>query len=126
MSSNNRSVRAAGDGAWLGMKGRGFKARPSTYKLSAAPTRRARCRVCKGLVGKGELRLEACVFVMPGRRTVLVTHAACVNAAQAKDVMSVYRSVAQVPVGVGTDAACVDAARSQILRLLVCDDKTTS
>ena len=107
------------------MKGRGFKARPSTYKFSVAPTDRARCRVCKGMVAKGELRLEACVFVMPGRRTVMVTHATCVNAAQATDLMSVYRSVARVPVGVGADAARVDEARSRILRL-VCDDKTTS
>ena len=81
--------------------------------------KRARCRLCKGVVAKGELRLEACVFVMPGRRAVMVTHAACVNAAQAADLMSVYRSVARVPVGVGADAARVDEARSRILELSV-------
>ena len=38
--------------------GTGFKTQPSVYKLSVAPTGRALCRVCKQLVGKGELRLE--------------------------------------------------------------------
>lgn len=100
------------------MKKRGFKAQASTYKLSVAPTGRARCRVCNGCVLKGELRLEACVFVMPGRRTVMVTHAACVNVAQATDLMSVYRSVARVPIGEGADATLVDAARLRILGLV--------
>ena len=95
----------------------GFKARPSTYKLSVAPTGRARCRVCKGLVAKGELRLEACVFVMPGRRTVFVSHAVCVTAAQAKDLLSVYGNVGRVPVGTGVDAEGVDEARSRITRV---------
>ena len=102
-------------GARSGMKRPGgFKAQPTTYKFSVAPTGRARCRVCKGLVGKGVLRLEACVFVMPGRRTVLVTHTECVTGAQAKDLLGVYGTVARVPVGVGADTVCVDEARSRI------------
>ena len=98
-------------------RGGGFKARPTTYKLSVAPTGRARCRVCKGSIGKGVLRLEACVFVCPGRRTVLVTHAACVTAAQVKDLLSVYGSVGRVPVGAGVDAERVEEVRSRITRV---------
>ena len=99
--------------------GAGFKAQPSVYKLSVAPTGRARCRVCKQLVGKGELRLETGAFVMPGRRTVFVTHATCVTAAQARNVMSVYRSVERVPAGADADTGLVEAARARISGLLV-------
>ena len=103
-----------------GMKRRagGFRAQPSVYKLSVAPTGRARCRVCKQLIGKGELRLETCAFVMPGRRTVFVTHAACVTAAQARDVHRVYRAVERVPVDAGADAACVKEAQTRIASLM--------
>ena len=51
---------------------------------------------------------------MPGRRTVFVTHATCVTAAQARNVMSVYRSVERVPVGAGADTGLVEAARARI------------
>lgn len=127
MRSENTPLSASrshGPGAWglVGMKllrkpAAGFKAQPSTYKLSVAPTGRARCRVCKQLVGKGELRLETCAFVMPGRRTVFVTHATCVTAAQARDVMSVYRSAERVPVGVDADAVLVERACSSLVDL---------
>jgi len=82
-------------------KTKGFKARSSTHKWSVAPTGRARCRVCKEQIIRGALRLETCAFVMPGRRTVLVTHAMCVTAKQVADVMRVYKSVGRVPVGDG-------------------------
>ena len=96
----------------------GFKAQPSTQRLSVAPTGRAKCRVCKGLVAKGELRLETCAFVMPGRRTVLVTHALCVTAAQVRDMLSVYRSVERLPVEAGADAERVNEARSRMMGLM--------
>lgn len=99
----------------------GFKAQASVYKLSVAPTGRARCRVCKQLVGKGELRLETCAFVMPGRRTVFMTHATCVTAVQARDVLSVYGSVERVPVSADAAAGLVEleAARARISTLSV-------
>ena len=95
----------------------GFKAQPSVHRLSVAPTGRARCRVCKRPVGKGELRLETCAFVSPGRRTVFVTHAVCVTAAQARDVLSVYGSVERVPVTEGMDAEKTAGARKSLNRL---------
>ena len=100
--------------AWRMKRRTGFKAEPSVFRLSAAPTGRARCRVCKQLVGKGELRLETCAFVMPGRRTVFVTHATCVTVAQASDVLSVYGTVARVPVGAGVDPERVHEAQLRI------------
>ena len=102
----------------------GFKARASVQKWSVAPTGRARCRVCKGVISKGQLRLETCAFVMPGRRTVFMTHARCVTAAQVADMMRVYKSVDRVPVG---DGVChvqlsevltrTETVRSKILQL---------
>ena len=99
--------------------GSGFKAQASVYKLSVAPTGRARCCVCKRLVEKGELRLETCAFVMPGRRTVFVSHAMCVTAAQARDILRVYGAVERVPVSAQADAGLVEAARARISTLSV-------
>ena len=95
-----------------------FKAQPSTYRLSLAPTGRARCRGCKGQVAKGELRLETSAFVRPGRRTVFVRHAraTCVSVALARDVVAVYRSVERVPVGAGVDPAVAAETREMILQ----------
>lgn len=89
----------------------GFKAQSSVHKWSLAPTGRARCRVCKRQVAKGELRLETCAFVMPGRRTVLLTHARCVTAAQMAEIVRVYKSAGSVPVG---DGVC-DVELSEVL-----------
>ena len=96
----------------------GFRAQPSTHRLSVAPSGRAKCRVCKGLVAKGEVRLETCAFVCPGRRTVFMTHALCVTKAQVKDIMSVYGSVVRVPVEVGADAERVHEVQSRMAGLV--------
>ena len=95
-----------------------FKAQPSTYRLSLAPTGRARCRGCKGRVAKGELRLETIAFVRPGRRTVLVQHAraTCVSVALARDVLVVYGSVERVPVGADVDSAMLAEVREMLLK----------
>ena len=83
----------------------GFKAQPSRFRLSLAPTGRACCRGCKGRVAQGELRLETHAFVRPGHRTVFVHHAraACVSVALARNVLAVYGSMERVPVGAGVD-----------------------
>lgn len=62
------------------MRGRGFRQQPSTYKISAAPTGRARCRRCRRRIEKGAARVEICAFVRPGRRTLLLRCADCVDA----------------------------------------------
>ena len=95
----------------------GFRAQPSVYKLSVAPTGRARCRVCEGRVEKGTLRLEECAFVMPGRRTVFVTHASCVTAAIARGTVRVYGSAERIPVGAGVDVESVCEVRVRVTKL---------
>ena len=55
---------------------KGFKQKKSTYRISVAPSGRARCRRCRAVIAKGETRLEVCAFVRPGRYTLLALHCA--------------------------------------------------
>ena len=58
-------------------KSRGFKSKPNTYYVDAAPTSRAHCRVCKKSVMKGERRIVTNLFVRPGRWAKAVRHVRC-------------------------------------------------
>ena len=80
------------------MRGRGFEQRPSTYKISAAPTGRARCRRCHRCIEKGATRIEICAFVRPGRRTRLLRCADCVDARFAAAVLAAHGRAERVPV----------------------------
>ena len=83
-------------GTWGAMK-----AQPNRYSISVAPTGRARCRACKGLVACGAVRLVtlAVVSERPRRVTKFVRHGTCVSAAQAALVLEAYGGEAdQVPV----------------------------
>lgn len=100
--------------AWLLMA---FKARPSRFVLSVAPTSRARCRGCKRAVVKGEMRLVTHAFVKPGRGTCFVRHLRCVSAALMREVLAVHGSIERVPVGVGMDGARADEAREELRHL---------
>ena len=82
-----------------------FKTRPSTYRLSLAPTGRAHCRGCKRRVEKSELRFTITAFVRPGRSTCLVRCCECIDAKFARAVFAVYGTAAHVPVD-----ACVATA----------------
>lgn len=75
----------------------GFRTRASKYWVGAAPTGRAKCRVCKQCVVKGETRLVSLAFVCPGRSVKLVHHVRCVTRKLAKAVLEVYGSVDGVP-----------------------------
>ena len=91
-----------------------FKARPSRFELSVAPTSRARCRRCKSAVEKGETRLVTHAFVRPGRGTRFVRHVGCVTAAVMRAVVEAHGSVERVPVGAGMDALRADGARAML------------
>ena len=54
-----------------------FKSRPSTYAINRAPTGRGRCRKCKHIIPKGELRIVITAFLRPGRSTHLLRCASC-------------------------------------------------
>ena len=78
-----------------------MKAQPNRYSISVAPTGRARCRACKGLVACGAVRLVtlAVVSERPRRVTKFVRHGTCVSAAQAALVLEAHGGEAdQVPV----------------------------
>ena len=83
-----------------GRSGKGFKEQPSTYRISAAPTGRGRCRRCRNLISKGETRFEVCVFVRPGRYTLLLrcTKQTCIDRPLAAAILDVYKCAARVPV----------------------------
>ena len=91
------------------MRGRGFRQRPSTYTISAAPTGRARCRRCRRRIEKGATRIEICAFVRPGRRTLLLRCADCVDARFAAAVLAVHGRAERVP-------GLVDSAEAQRVR----------
>ncbi len=74
-----------------------FTARPSTYRLSKAPTARGCCRKCRNLIPKGATRVEICAFVRPGRRTVLLRCSDCIDPAFASAVLAVYKRAERVP-----------------------------
>ena len=89
---------------------KGFKQKQSTYRLSVAPTGRARCRRCRTVIAKGETRLEVCAFVRPGRYTMLLrcTAPACIDAPLSAAILSVYKHPDRVPI----DAELVGSAEA--------------
>ena len=99
---------------WLGWVGwqMTFRTRKSLYTISIAPTGRARCRKCKRLVGKGELRILIKAFVRPSRATTLVRCCACIDAAFARTVLSSHGTAARVPVEASVAAADAAAVRA--------------
>ena len=89
---------------------KGFKQKQSTYRISAAPSGRARCRRCRTVIAKGETRLEVCAFVRPGRYTMLLrcTAPACIDAPLSAAILSVYKHPDRVPI----DAELVGSAEA--------------
>ena len=78
-----------------------MKAQPNRYSISIAPTGRARCRACKGLVACGAVRLVtlAVVSERPRRVTKFVRHGTCVSKELAKLVLQAHGGdVDKVPV----------------------------
>ena len=92
------------------IKCKGFKQEESTYRISVAPSGRARCRRCRAVIPKGETRLEVCAFVRPGRYTLLLrcTAPACIDAPLSAAILSVYKRADRVPV----DAELVGSAEA--------------
>jgi len=90
----------------------GFKQQRSTYRISAAPTGRGRCRRCRAHIPKGATRLEVSAFVRPGRYALLLrcTETGCVDTRLAVAVLSVYVHASRVP----ADSALGD---SEVLRV---------
>ena len=94
-----------------------FSARPSTYRIEAAPSGRSRCRRCRRVVGKGELRIGITAFVRPGRSTVLYrcVRADCLDdAAFARAVLAVYTTPSAVPVANGVNQSDANRVRDRL------------
>ena len=100
------------------MKPYHFKTKPHTFSIGRAPTGRARCRGCKGVVGKGEARLVTHAFVRPGRTRDFVRHVKCVSAELLKAIIATYGSLERVPVDASMDADALSATRVQLYRFV--------
>ena len=59
------------------MRMKAFRSQPNTHEICIAPSGRAKCRKCKGMVAKGSVRIATTAFVRPGRATMFVRHACC-------------------------------------------------
>ena len=92
----------------------GFRQRKSTYRISAAPSGRGRCRRCRAVIANGETRLEVCAFVRPGRYTLLLrcTAPTCIDAPLSAAILSVYKTADRVPVEAALDGSA-EARRVQ-------------
>ena len=93
-----------------------MKAQPNRYSISVAPTGRARCRACKGLVARGGLRIVtlAVVCERPRRVTKFVRHAECADAAFARMVLRAHGKVEDVPLVGAVDMEIADEVRKNL------------
>jgi hypothetical protein len=98
----------------------GMKAQPNRYSISVAPTGRARCRACKGLVARGGLRIVtlAVVCERPRRVTKFVRHADCVDAAFARLVLRAHGKVENVLAVGAVDVETVCGVREKLQALV--------
>ena len=93
-----------------------MKAQPNRYSISVAPTGRARCRACKGLVARGGVRIVtlAVVCERPRRVTKFVRHVECADAAFVRMVLRVHGKVEDVPLVGAVDTEIVDEVRKNL------------
>ena len=87
------------------------------HSVSIAPTGRARCRKCKGLVAKGSVRLVtwALVCERPRRSTAFVRHEGCVDRAFAAAILQSHGGLAlNVPVIGDVSVEDVDRVRAML------------
>ena len=91
-----------------------FKTRPNSYAVGEALTGRARCRACRQLVGRGELRFVTHAFVRPGRATTFTRHVRCADAAFMRAVLAVHGDLGQLPVRGGDEADVLSRVRGEL------------
>ena len=93
----------------------GFRARPSTHRISLAPTNRARCRKCRRLLAKGQPRIATTAYVMPGRATVFIRCAPeCIDSNFATAALSVYKTAERVPIDPAVPCGVAEAVRAAL------------
>ena len=97
----------------------GFKTKPNAYSLDLAPSARARCRGCKQVIGKGEVRVVTHAFVRPNRGTYFVRHAECATSVFMTAVLKAHGSVECVPVSEDIDGNTVVSTRALLNKLCV-------
>ena len=96
------------------MRMKAFRSQPNTHEICIAPSGRAKCRKCKGMVAKGSVRIATTAFVRPGRATMFVRHACCVDGSFARAVLAVYGSAARVKATSGVSEKEASRVRAAI------------
>ena len=92
-----------------------FKTKPNTYSLGVAPSSRAKCRGCKGVVSKGEVRVVTHAFVRPNHATYFVRHVRCTTAVCVASIMlKAHGSIDRVPTDSSMDPETVASARAKL------------
>jgi hypothetical protein len=97
----------------------GFKTKPNTYSLDLAPSARARCRGCKQVIGKGEVRVVTYAFVRPNRGTYFVRHVECATSVFMTAVLKAHGSIECVPISGDMDGNTVVSTRALLQKLCV-------
>lgn len=95
-----------------------FKTRPNTYSLGLAPSSRAKCRACKRVIRKGEVRVVTHAFIRPGRCTFFVRHVKCATTVFVASMLVAHGSIERVPVDSSMDVETVMASRARLGSLL--------
>ena len=93
-----------------------FKTRANSYAVGKAPTGRARCRACRKLIERGELRFMTHAFVRPGRATTFMRHVRCADAAFAAAVLATHGTPQGLPVHGELDAVQLECAHAALER----------
>ena len=84
-----------------------FKTRQNSFRISLAPTSRARCRRCHSAIEKGAVRIDIHAFVRPQRATVFFRCTACIDQAFAAAVIERHRRAERVPADTCVPEECV-------------------
>jgi hypothetical protein len=96
----------------------GFRTRASKYWIGLAPSNRAKCRSCKQVVEKGEVRIVTLAFVRPGHSCKLVIHARCATAAIARAMRDACGGdVERVPMAKEVSVEVCREVRARLLSL---------
>ena len=96
-----------------------FKTRPNSFRITLAPTNRARCGRCRSLIEKGSVRIDIHAFVRPQRATVFFRCTACIDQALAAAVIERHRRAERVPADKCVPEESVASVRKSLDELAV-------
>ena len=94
-----------------------MKTKASKFNLALAPTGRARCRKCKSVIGKGDLRIVVTCFVKRGMSRRVSRCVWCLDGRLAKAVIGACGDACALPVAAGVDHETAEALKARLVAL---------